>query len=339
MPFTLSHAAAVLPAVRRTGAARGPLVASALVTGSFAPDMPYYADTVIPGAMEFGGVTHGLPGVLTVDVLITAALVGGWLLAREPLLALLPRAWRGRTQAFVRGRPWQPRGARELAALVGWFALSAALGSATHVVWDAFTHPGRWGTRLVPGLNDVVGGLPVSTYLQYGTSAVAMVALGWFAWVALRAQSTAEGGEAAVSGPGGEGSVQGPGGDGAMSGPGGVPALTVRARLLLTAPLALCVLLGAVHRTLRAYAVHGGAASWLNYIPTVLFGAGAGLTLGLLPYAAAVRLMARRARRALPTAAVATSAAGASGLSAAGAGGSSPTGAAAGPSAVSHTAD
>ncbi|WP_268838239.1 DUF4184 family protein [Streptomyces sioyaensis] len=31
MPFTLSHAAAVLPAVRRTGAARGPLVASALV--------------------------------------------------------------------------------------------------------------------------------------------------------------------------------------------------------------------------------------------------------------------------------------------------------------------
>lgn len=332
MPFTLSHAAAVLPALRRTGAARGPLVASALVAGSFAPDMTYYADTVIPGAMEFGDVTHGLPGVLTVDVLITAALVGGWLLVREPLLALLPRARRGRVQAFVRGRPWRPRGARELAALVGWFMLSAVLGSATHVVWDAFTHPGRWGTRLIPGLNDVVGGLAVSTYLQYGTSAVAMVALGWFGWAALRARSGADGGEWAASGPGAEGATSGPDGEGAASGPGAVPSLTVRARLLLTAPLALCVLLGAVHRTLRAYAVHGGAASWLNYIPTVLFGAGAGLTLGLLPYAAAVRLVARRARRALPrTATVATSAAGAA---------ARPLPAeAAGPSAASHTAD
>lgn len=39
LPFTLSHAAAVLPGLRRNGTARGPLVASALVAGSFAPDM------------------------------------------------------------------------------------------------------------------------------------------------------------------------------------------------------------------------------------------------------------------------------------------------------------
>ncbi|MFI9049836.1 DUF4184 family protein [Streptomyces sp. NPDC053427] len=273
MPFTLSHAAAVLPAIRRTGAGRGRLVASALVAGSFAPDLTYYAATVVPGAMEFGKVTHGLLGVLTVDVALTAALVGGWLLVREPLLALLPRAWQGRAYAFARGRPWRPRGPRQLAALAGWFVLSAVLGCASHVVWDAFTHPGRWGTRLVPVLNEWVGGRPVAAYVQSGSSALALAAIGWFLWTALRS-----------------GRGEGP--------PAAVPVLTVRLRLLLAAPLALCVAAGAVHRTLRAYAVFGGTATWFDYVPSALFGAGAGLAAGLVVHAVAVRLLHRRMRRA-----------------------------------------
>ncbi|MGW6509475.1 DUF4184 family protein, partial [Streptomyces niveus] len=54
MPFTLSHAAAVLPGIRRNGTSRGPLLASALVAGSMAPDMTYFAATAVPAAMEFG---------------------------------------------------------------------------------------------------------------------------------------------------------------------------------------------------------------------------------------------------------------------------------------------
>ncbi|MFE0377487.1 DUF4184 family protein [Streptomyces inhibens] len=279
MPFTLSHAAAVLPAIRRNGAARGPLVASALVAGSFAPDMTYYADTLVPGAMEFGEVTHSLFGVLTVDVLFTVALVGGWLLLREPLLELLPRAWRGRVRAFAHGRPWKPRGPRELAALAGGFLLSAVLGATTHVVWDAFTHPGRWGTRLIPGLDRTVAGFPVATYLQYGTSALALAGMGWFVWSALRGEGAGRG---AGAGP---------------AAPAAIPSLTVRQRLLVTAPLAVCVLLGALHRTLRAHAAYGDAATWFSYVPTVLFGAGAGLALGLPLYAVAVRLLHRHPRR------------------------------------------
>ncbi|WP_310719639.1 DUF4184 family protein [Streptomyces lydicus] len=299
MPFTLSHVAAVLPAVRRTGAARGPLVASALVAGSLAPDMTYYADSVVPGGMEFGAVTHSLRGVLTVDVLVTVALVGGWLLLREPVLALLPAAWRGRVYGLVRGRPWQPRSVSEFGALAGRFVLSAVLGAATHVVWDAFTHPGRWGTRLVPGVGGTAGGLPVSTYLQYGTSVVASVAMVWFLWSALRrgAGGRGEGGVARR----GEGRTDADGSGGLAvgsgAGAGAVPSLSVRVRLLLTVPVVLCAVLGAVHRTVRAHTVYGAAAGWFDYLPSALFGAGAGLMAGLLLYAVAVRLVVRRARR------------------------------------------
>ncbi|MFE1173778.1 DUF4184 family protein [Streptomyces sp. NPDC058773] len=282
MPFTLSHAAAVLPAIRRTGAARGPLVASALVAGSFAPDMTYYADSLVPGGMAFGAVTHTPAGVLTVDVLVTAVLVGGWLLVREPLTALLPRAWQGPVHRFLRGRSRRPRGPRELADLVGWFVVSAVIGATTHVVWDAFTHPGRWGTRLVPGLDGVVGGLPVSTYLQYGTSALAAAGMAVFLWPALRGR----GGGAAA------------GGASTASGAAAVvPVLSVRLRLLLTAALVLWTAAGAVHRVLRAHAMYGPTASALDHLPTALFGAGAGLVLGLLAHAVAVRLLHRRALR------------------------------------------
>ncbi|MFI7100322.1 DUF4184 family protein [Streptomyces sp. NPDC050161] len=285
MPFTLSHAAAVLPGLRRTGTARGPLIATALVAGSFAPDMTYFADSFIPGGMRFGEVTHSLPGVLTVDVLITAALTGGWLLLREPLVALLPRHRQGRVYAVARGRPRQPRGPRELTALICWFFVSAVIGAATHIVWDAFTHAGRWGTRLVPVLNRVIGGIPLSASLQYATSALALVALGWFLWTALR-EAPGDGGQ-----PGGTEPV------GALT---AVPVLSARARLLLTFPVLLCVAAGAVQRTLRAHAVYGDAATWFDYVPSVLFGAGAGLGVGLALYAVAVRLRYRRGAERRP---------------------------------------
>ncbi|MGW5937428.1 DUF4184 family protein [Streptomyces celluloflavus] len=316
MPFTLSHAAAVLPAVRRTGAARGPLIASALVAGSFAPDVTYFADSLIPGAMLFGAFTHSLPGVLTVDVLITAALVGGWLLLREPLVALLPRARQGRVHALVRGRPWRPHRPGQLAASAGWFCLSAVLGATTHVVWDAFTHPGLWGTRLLPALDRTVSGRPLTMYLQYGTSALALGAIGWFLRSALKGGGGGRGGdtEPGVAAGGASGTAAGAGGadvtaDGAGGVAGGmasevglatVPALTVRGRLLSAVPVALCVLVCAVHRTVRAHVVYGDAATWFDYVPSVLFGAGAGLALGLPLYAIAVRLRHRRTRRARP---------------------------------------
>lgn len=273
MPFTLSHAAAVLPGMRRNGTARGPLLASALVAGSFAPDMTYYADTAIPGAMEFGQVTHSVWGVCTVDVLITGIVVALWLLLREPLVALLPGAWQGRVHTFVRGRRAAGRGEWGVRD-GGWFALSAVIGSATHVVWDAFTHHDRWGVRLVPVLDGSVGGHPVFQLVQYGSSAVALAVLAWFTASGLRRT-------------------------GACPAPASVPVLSRRGRWSAGALLSVCVLLGVVHRCARWYAYVGHIDTPLDIIPTACFGAGAGAAVGLVLYGAWMRL--RRPRASVPS--------------------------------------
>ncbi|POX61807.1 DUF4184 domain-containing protein [Streptomyces sp. Ru62] len=262
MPFTLSHAAAVLPAIRRDGSGRGPLVPTVLVAGSFAPDMPYYVAGVLPGGMEFGTVTHASAGVVTVDVLIAWVLTGLWLLVREPLPALLPRARQGRPAALLRcGAPRT----RVRAASVGRWYASAVLGALTHVVWDAFTHHDRWGTRLVPAIGrDRPAGVPLFTWLQYGSSAAAAVAIAVFVVRALRRAP-----------------------DGV---PAGVPVLSVRDRGMALAVIGGCALAAAVQRTARWWERRGTAAGPWELVPTVCFGVGAGLVLGLLLYAVGVRV-------------------------------------------------
>ncbi|MEU3346695.1 DUF4184 family protein [Streptomyces sp. NPDC006700] len=268
MPFTLSHAAAVLPAIRGDGTGRGRLVPSVLVAGSFAPDLIYYTAGFVPGAMEFGAVTHSFPGVFTLDVLFAWLLVGVWLLLREPLVALLPRARQGRAAALTRcGTPWT----RPRPASVPWWYASAALGALTHVVWDAFTHHDRWGMRLFPVLGRELAGAPVYWYLQYGSSAVAAVVIAGFLVHALRRT------------PAGE--------------PVGVPGLSVRDRRRAWAVIAVCAVAGAVQRTWHWWTGRGSAAALWELIPTLCFGAGAGLAVGLPLYALDVRVR-RGARRA-----------------------------------------
>ncbi|MFJ4470456.1 DUF4184 family protein [Streptomyces sp. NPDC089424] len=261
MPFTLSHAAAVLPVVRPDGTGRGALVPAVLVAGSFAPDMTYYLASALSGAMEFGAVTHSFAGVFTVDVIIAWALVWLWLLVREPLVALLPSRRRRRVAALV--RCGAPRGRVRPALVARWY-VSAVLGGLTHVVWDAFTHPGRWGMRLFPVLGEEIAGAPLYWILQYGGSAVAAVVIAVFVAVALRRTPAAE--------------------------PVGVPVLPARDRWLAALVIGGCALLAAAHRAARWWAYWGSSAKPWELIPTLCFGAGAGLALAVPAYAVAVRL-------------------------------------------------
>jgi hypothetical protein len=262
LPFTLSHAAAVLPAVRTDGTGRGPLVPAALVAGSFSPDMTYFAASVLPGAMDFGAVTHSFAGAFTVDVLVAWALAGLWLVVREPLVALLPRARQGRTAQLL--RCGAPR-ARVRPSMVAWWYVSAAFGALTHVVWDAFTHVDRWGMRLFPVLGREVAGSPLYWYLQYGGSAVAAVVIAVFLVFALRRTPGA-------------------------AEPVGVPVLSVGDRCWAVAVIGGCAVVGAAQRATRWWAYWGSTAKPWEVIAPLCFGAGAGLVLGLLLYAVGVRV-------------------------------------------------
>ncbi|MFF1282077.1 DUF4184 family protein [Streptomyces sp. NPDC058299] len=261
MPFTLSHAAAVLPAVRRDGSGRGRLVPAVLVTGSFAPDVPYYAAGILPGGMESGTLTHSFTGVVTVDVLIACALTGVWLLVREPLLALLPAARQAGPAALL--RLGAPRARPGVSAAGRWYG-SAVLGALTHVVWDAFTHHGRWGTRLVPAIGrDRPAGVPLFTWLQYGSSVAGAVAIALFLVRALRRAP-----------------------DGV---PAGVPVLSVRDRWWALAVIGGCALAGAAQRAAGWWEQQGAAVRPWELVPTLCFGVGAGVVPGLLLYAVGVR--------------------------------------------------
>ncbi|HEY6124124.1 MAG TPA: DUF4184 family protein [Steroidobacteraceae bacterium] len=136
MPFTISHAAAVLP-LRKL---RLPL--AAMMIGSMSPDFAYF----VPGQTE-RVETHSIPGVFWFCWPVSLAL---WLLfvrvLEQPTTALLPESWRSRF----------PPSNREL-TFATWAAASAAvvIGAMTHLLWDSFTHRGTGAVQLIPALASV----------------------------------------------------------------------------------------------------------------------------------------------------------------------------------------
>ncbi|QMU77567.1 DUF4184 family protein [Streptacidiphilus sp. PB12-B1b] len=265
MPFTFSHPAAVLPFLPplRDGARRGPLIASALVAGSLAPDVPYFVESLLPGSYAIGRATHRPWAVPTLDVALAAGLVGAWHgLLREPLVALLPGPWADRAEALT-----APVGKRDPYD-AAWFTASAALGALTHVGWDAFTHVGRAGERLVPALRRRVAGVPVPLALQWTTSAAG---LGVLAAAGTRLLRTAAPAPLRTT-------------------------LDPAARRSASAFIAVSAALGAAHRLGREAPADGARPSLSALAATVSFGGGAGAAAGATGYALAVRLLPARRR-------------------------------------------
>jgi hypothetical protein len=159
VPFTASHAAAVLPLVGTR------LPASALLIGSVAPDLPYY----LPD--DPGWSTHTWVGVVSVDLLIG---LGAWLLwhglLAAPALALAPHGVRARTVGRV------TPGLRRRLRRPGELLVGLAVGAATHVLWDAFTHDGRLGTQHLSWLAGEQAGLAGYRWAQYASGLVGALA-------------------------------------------------------------------------------------------------------------------------------------------------------------------
>jgi hypothetical protein len=168
MPFTISHAAAVLPWARPLARWR---LLSAAVIGSMAPDLGFFLPWR-PARFE----THSLDALIT--FCLPAGLAAYWLfqsLIRTPILELLPPGAYGRWQGSA-----APADHRSLRQWV-FASLGILAGALTHLIWDAFTHEGARGVRMIPGLDDPVdiGGYHVDgpRLLQDGSSILGLIAV------------------------------------------------------------------------------------------------------------------------------------------------------------------
>lgn len=167
MPFTPSHAAAVLPFMRH------PFVPVALVAGAVAPDAPYYVKVPVSAESWYEPLvnatfSHSLQGLLVVGlptVVLLAALVH---ILRRPLYDLVPIRF---TVGDAKGRA--PRAWYLYAC---WFLVSAVIGLLTHFIWDALTEDGGWLVANVPFLRaNLLGELSVDRALQHASSVLGAV--------------------------------------------------------------------------------------------------------------------------------------------------------------------
>lgn len=170
--MTLSHPAAVLP-LRRLG-----LPMSVLVVASMVPDLPLFLRS--SGGYE---ATHRVVGVVTLDVVLTAVVVAVWfLVVRDAVVDLAPDAMRRRLSTSARLDRRQ----------IVLAPVAAVVGAATHVVWDSFTHPDRWGVRHVRWLQAEHAGLAGATWAQHVSGVVGLAILVLAAIAFLRAASPTE---------------------------------------------------------------------------------------------------------------------------------------------------
>ena len=169
MPFTPSHILAIVP-IGHLG--RRQFAFSALVIGSLVPDWPLF----IPVGPTYR-FTHSFLGLpITCIPIGLGSYLFFQMILKRPMFELLPPVLRARSLHLA--APFLPVRVQQ------WLGLIAAIacGAFTHIVWDAFTHEGKWGTQLIPSLNRAVldvgnQSLPGYKVLQYGSSAIGLLIL------------------------------------------------------------------------------------------------------------------------------------------------------------------
>lgn len=199
MPFTPSHAVAALPFVRT------PLIPAAIAVGAMTPDLPLFVRAYVPSYAH----THHF-GWLPVTILLALVLLLIWRCVLRPasralvptfIAERLPSEWDAGALAALRetfgllpvegaSPAHRPRWHRTLGG-TALLVLSLAVGVATHIVWDLFTHEGRAGTDLFPVLDETWGPLTGYKWLQHGSSVVGLLILAlWGAhWLANRTRT------------------------------------------------------------------------------------------------------------------------------------------------------
>lgn len=181
MPFTPSHAIIALPFVRT------PLVPAAVAIGAMTPDLPLF----LRGVGLNYSATHSLENVAW-TALLAFLLFLVWRVVLRPAVGELAPAWLARRLPAA----WSVRGIEAAGNAVGiglgrplypvLLALSLIVGVVSHILWDLFTHQGRWGSELVPWLGALWGPLPGFKWVQHGSSVLGLAGLAVWAVLRLR---------------------------------------------------------------------------------------------------------------------------------------------------------
>jgi hypothetical protein len=174
VPFTISHAAAVLPLGRQL---RRLKLLSAAVIGSMVPDFAVF----LPQRLS-RYETHSLEALFSFCLPIGLICYWAFQLHIKPAtLQLMPDRlydlWRdeGESAPVVSWRQW-------LLAAIG-----ILFGALTHLIWDAFTHTGGRGVALLSMFEDVefdIFGMQMSWYraAQHVSSVIALLFVMFFLW-------------------------------------------------------------------------------------------------------------------------------------------------------------
>ncbi|MCS3443519.1 DUF4184 family protein [Microbacterium phyllosphaerae] len=179
MPFTPSHALVALPFIRT------PLVPAAIAIGAMTPDLPLFLRGV---GLDYS-FTHTFGNVVW-TALVAFVLFLVWRVVLRPAVGELSPSWVARRVPA----DWSQSGVEAAGAAVGvgarrrWYpvllAVSLILGVLSHILWDLFTHEGRWGVAILPALGEMWGPLTGYKWLQHGSSAIGLVVIA--IWAALR---------------------------------------------------------------------------------------------------------------------------------------------------------
>jgi len=177
MPFTISHAAAVLPLSRQL---RRFKVLAAAVVGSMVPDFGY----LLPWrSTRFE--THSAVALAT--FCLPVGLASYWIFElsiKNAILEILP------DKPYARSRPYAPPAS--FGSLRQWCIAIVGIegGAVLHLIWDGFTHEGARGVRMIPALNDTVADIAGHHLLAYAllqqlSSVLGLAVVLWIAWRAL----------------------------------------------------------------------------------------------------------------------------------------------------------
>jgi hypothetical protein len=179
MPFTISHAAVVLPFARLLMRWR---LLSAFVIGAMVPDFGLFFPWRIH---RFE--THSTLALLT--FCLPVGLTTYWAfqyLIKAPMLEVLPEG------AYARWRPFSSPAA--FASLRQWVLAGCGVltGAVTHLVWDAFTHENARGVRLIHWLEEPIveignHHMAAVRLMQDGSSLFGLVVVVGLVWYGLRA--------------------------------------------------------------------------------------------------------------------------------------------------------